>query len=89
MIAVGLGSGAGLSGGLARHASLDLAELGLAGEKLLALLVDLALDLELDFAKLLLLAAELLLLEADGLRSKILGVHRVIAMKRLVYAGKK
>lgn len=62
----------------ALHAGLDLAELGLACQKLLALLVDLALDLELDLAKLLLLAAELLLLEADGLRGQILGVHGAV-----------
>jgi hypothetical protein len=62
--------------GLARHASLDLSELALAGQQLLSLLGDLALHLELDLAQLLLLAAELLLLQADRLGGKILGVHR-------------
>ena len=67
-----------LGRGFALHAGLDLAELGLACQKLLTLLVDLALNLELDLAKLLLLAAELFLLEADGLRSQILGVHGAV-----------
>ena len=65
---------------LALHASLDLAELALASQQLLSLLGNLALDLDLDLAQLLLLAAKLLLLEAHGLGGKILGVHgRILA----------
>ena len=54
--------------GLAVHPALELLELALAGQKLLALLLDLALHLDLDLAQLLLLAAQLLLLQADRLR---------------------
>jgi len=61
--------------GLACHASLDFSELALAGQQFLPLLGNLALHLEFDLAQLLLLAAELLLLEADRLRGKVLGVH--------------
>jgi len=52
----------GDSGLLPLHAGLYLAKLRLAGQELLALLVDLALHLDLDLAQLLLLSAELLLL---------------------------
>jgi hypothetical protein len=78
LFAIGLGLGVGLGGSLSCHAGLDFAELGLAGQKFLSLLVNLTLDLEFDLAQLLLLSSELLLLETDGLRSKVLGVHRTV-----------
>lgn len=80
VVAVGLGdrAGAGLSSLLSLHTSFDLAQLGFAGKKFLALLVDFALDLELDFAQLLLFAAELFLLETNRLRGEVFGVHGAI-----------
>lgn len=51
----------------------------LLGQELLPLLVDLALDLELDLPELLLLPPELLLLEAHALRRHLLRQHLAVA----------
>lgn len=67
---------------LAVHAGFDLLELRLAGKELLSLLVDLALNLDLDLSQLLLLSAELLLLQSDGLGGEILWVHGSITNTR-------
>lgn len=64
LLAIRLGCASGLRSSLSLHAGLDLSELGLAGQQLLSLFVDLALHLEFDLAELLLLSSELLFLEA-------------------------
>ena len=71
-----LAVGALLLAGFTGHASLNLPQLTLAGQQLLALLGNLALHLEFDLTELLLLTAELLLLKADGLSRKIFRVDR-------------
>lgn len=60
---------------LAVHSGLNLLKLTLTSKKLLPLLVDFALNLDLDLSQLLLLSAELLFLQSDGLRSEVLWVH--------------
>ncbi len=63
------------SGRLPRHAALRLPKLALPGQQFLPLLVDLALDLDLDLAQLLLLPSQLFLLQPDALAGEIFGVH--------------
>ena len=61
------------------HPALRFAQLALPRQELLPLLVDLALDFDLDLAQLLLLAAELLFLQAHGLGREVFGVHGRVA----------
>ena len=49
----------------ALHSCLDLSQLTLTSQQLLSLLVNLSLDLDFDFAELLLFTTQLLFLETD------------------------
>ena len=62
------------------HACLVVLQLAFTGKKLLPLLIDLPLHLDLNLSELFLLAAELFLLEADWLGRQVFRIHRWVPM---------
>lgn len=70
-------------GALSRKPAFEVAERLFLGQEFLSLLVDLALNLELDLAKLLLFPTELFFLESDALGGEILWQNRIAEKGKL------